>query len=415
MLGGSSYSSADRRRAAPLERDAALGVLCQPTIVSARRVLVLINSLAPYGAENFVLNHVRFADRSRFELTVAHMGGPTTLRERFVEAGAEVVDLSGGRRRRYSPRTAARLLRELRRRRIDILQTHIAMAGVVGAFVGRAVHGPVIVATEQTTRSSHSRAMRPFCDAAFHLAHAHVYISRAVRSDFEQAFPAVATRSAEIITNGIDTAAIARVAAASRTAVRDELGIGPQTFAFVNVGRLTEQKGQRDAIEALARVRRTWANVELFVVGAGELESELERVAADLGVGAAVHFLGQRLDVHRLLGGFDAYVHPAVFEGLGIAVLEAMAAGLPTIASAVDAIPEYVLDRESGLLVPPRDPAALAAAMERVVADRDEAARLGREGQALVRRDHDIRVAVRAYEALYERLLSPRPAGIKPA
>ena len=372
------------------------------------RVLVLLNSLAPYGAEHFVLNHARMADRSRFELVVAHMGGSTALAERFHEAGVETIDLADGSRRRFTPRTALRLVTELRRRHIDVLQTHIALSGVVGTILGRLARTPVIVVTEQTTRTSHPPWMRRANDATFRLADAHVYISRAVADDFAVAHPSAAAADRSIITTGIDTGRIAELAARERAAVRAELGLGPDAIAFGNVGRLADQKGQRYAIEALSTVRARHPRASLWIVGAGDLRDPLARLAAEQGVGEHVHVLGQRMDVHRLLGGFDAYVHPALFEGLGIAVLEAMAAGLPGIASDVDAIPEYVHDGETGLLVPLRDPVRLAAAMTRLIDDRALAGRLAGAGRALVEREHDIRAAVRAYEALYERLLTRR-------
>jgi glycosyltransferase involved in cell wall biosynthesis len=370
------------------------------------RVLVLLNSLAPYGAENFVLNHARFADRDRFEVVVAHLGGTRALAERFQEAGVETIDLAGGSKRRFTPRTAARLVRELRDREIDILQTHIRLASVVGTVLGRLARVPVIVVTEQTTLRSHPGMLQRASAWTFPLAHQHVFISRAVADDFASRFPDAAGPGAPIITNGIDTARIATLAAASRVEVRAELGLRDGDFAFGNVGRLADQKGQQYAIEALARIRGRHPRASLWIVGEGELRDSLTALAQQHGVSDAVHFLGQRMDVHRLLGGFDAYVHPALFEGLGIAVLEAMAAGLPVVASSVDAIPEYVHDGDTGLLVPPRTVEPLASAMARLLDEPALATRLGAAGRAIVEREHDIRAAVRAYEALYERLLS---------
>jgi glycosyltransferase involved in cell wall biosynthesis len=370
------------------------------------RVLVLLNSLAPYGAENFVLNHARFADRDRFEIVVAHLGGTRDLAARFAELGVETIDLAAGGRRRFTLGMIRRLAGVLQDRRIDILQTHIRLAGVVGTLVGRLARVPVVVVTEQTTLSSHPGWVQRASMLAFPFAHQHVYISRAVADDFARRFSQAAGPEVTIITNGIDTGAIARTARSARAEVRAELGLGPRDVAFANVGRLADQKGQRYAISALAEVRVRHPESSLWIIGEGDLREPLSRHAADEGVASAVHFLGQRMDVHRLLGGFDAYVHPALFEGLGIAPLEAMAAGLPVIASSVDAIPEYVHDGETGVLVPPRDVDALARAMTGVLDEPTVAARLATAGQRLVEHEHDIRAAVRAYEALYERLLA---------
>lgn len=372
------------------------------------RVMILLNSLVPYGAENFVLNHARFADRKRFDIVVAHLGGAVVLADRFKEIGIETVDLARGGRR-YVPQTLVRLAIELRRRRIDILQTHIALAGVVGALIGRAARVPTIVITEQNPLRTYPALLRAGNRLTFRLAHAHVYISRAVLADFASTFPDADSPPVSIITNGIDVRAIARTAHAARDEVRAELGLASDEIALGNVGRLTDQKGQRYAITAFVKVRNRWPKTSLWIVGSGELKDELEKLAADEGVAEAVHFLGQRMDVHRLLGGFDIYVHPAVYEGLGIAVLEAMAAELPVVASAVDAIPEYVKDGETGTLVPPRDVSALSDAIAAQLADPMRARRLASAGRELVEREHDIRAAVRSYEALYERLFEAHP------
>lgn len=373
-----------------------------------RRILVLINSLAPYGAENFVLNHVRFADRRRFDVTVAHMGGSKALADKFAAAGVEVVDVSGGGRRRYTPALPLRLARTLRARRIDLLQTHIGLSGVVGRTVGRALRVPV-VSTEQTVRRDYAAWLRRANDLTFPLATRHVFISRAVVASFAEVFPAVA-RAPTIITNGIDSVAVGELARRSRAAKRAELGLDDDEPAFVNVGRLHPNKGQRYAIQALARVRAKHPRASLWIVGDGELRAELQGEVARAGVAGAVHFLGQRLDVHELLGAFDAYVHPALTEALGIAILEAMAAGLPTIASAVDGIPEFVHDRETGWLAPPEDVDALAAAMTGVLDDRAAAAAVAARGAAEIRAHHDVRASVTAYERVYDEVLGDRPA-----
>lgn len=372
------------------------------------RVMILLNSLVPYGAENFVLNHARYADRSRFEVVVAHLGGSTALAKNFHDSGVETIDLARGGRR-YVPQTLIRLATELRRREIDILQTHIALAGVVGAVVGRLARVPIVVATEQNPLRTYPRVLRYGNQLTFRLADAHVYISRAVLSDFASVFPGADRPPVSIITNGIDVTSIARTASASRADVRAELGLEPGDIALGNVGRLTDQKGQRYAISALARVRMKWPRASLWIIGSGELREELGQLAEKEGVSDAVHFLGQRMDVHRVLGGFDVYVHPAIFEGLGLAVLEAMAAGLPVVASAVDAIPEYVKDGQTGRLVPPRDVDALVAAIDAHLSDPELAGNLATAGRVLVEREHDIRAAVHAYEALYERLLAHHP------
>jgi glycosyltransferase involved in cell wall biosynthesis len=207
-----------------------------------------------------------------------------------------------------------------------------------------------------------------------------------------------------IIPNGIDTRALAARAAASRDEVRAELGLASDDVAFANVARLHPDKGQATLIAAFARAALPRAR--LYVVGVGPLDAELRGLAASLGVADRVRFLGERTDVPRLLGGFDAYVHPSLAEALGISVLEAMSAGLPTIGAAADALPEYITDGATGWLFPPGDAAELAERLRAVAGDLTAARAVGAAGQARMFRDYDIGASVTAYEALYERLLS---------
>jgi glycosyltransferase involved in cell wall biosynthesis len=365
------------------------------------RLVLLVNTLAPYGAETFVLNHALHTDRGRFDLRVCYFGGPETLAPRFRAADVPLVCL-GGRR---SPRAIARLAGILRDLAPDILQTHVTYAGVVGRVLGRLAGAPLVVSTEQNMREELTGVWGPASDLTMGLADANVFISRAVARSFARVLPDLASSEAPIITNGIDTHAVRTTAVGARAEVRAELGLAAGAFAFAQIGRLNEVKGHRHSLAAFARVRASVPHASLWVVGGGALGPELRALAAREGVADAVHFLGERTDVHRLLGGFDAIVHPSRKEALGVAVLEAMAAGLPVLAAAVDGIPEFVRPGETGWLHEHGNVAALSEQMLEVARRPDTARSISLAGQALVARDHDIRVSVAAYEALYLRSL----------
>jgi glycosyltransferase involved in cell wall biosynthesis len=148
------------------------------------------------------------------------------------------------------------------------------------------------------------------------------------------------------------------------------------------VGRLAPQKDQETLLEAAALV----PEARFVLVGDGELRPELERRAAELGIADRVTFTGAREDVPELLASFDVFAHPSLFEGFCLAVLEAQAAGVPVVATPVGGIPETVVDGETGLLVPTRDPTALAAAIRRLLEDREFAQRLADAARRSARR-----------------------------
>ena len=130
--------------------------------------------------------------------------------------------------------------------------------------------------------------------------------------------------------------------------------------------------------------RSALADLHLVVTGDGELRDELRQRAESLGLSPRVHFTGIRRDVGNVLGAIDMFVMPSFWEGLPLALVHAMGAGLPVVASAVGGIPEVVVPGETGLLVPPADPGALAAALNRVLGDRDTARRMGLAGRRRV-------------------------------
>jgi glycosyltransferase involved in cell wall biosynthesis len=144
-----------------------------------------------------------------------------------------------------------------------------------------------------------------------------------------------------------------------------------------NIARLAPQKDHRTLIEAARLV----PEAEFVVAGDGELRAELERLAA----GSRVRFLGPRDDVPELLASLDVFAFPSLFEGLCLAVIEAQAAGVPVVATPVGGIRETVVDGETGLLVPTRDPAALASAIQRLLEDRPEAEAMAAEAKRRVR------------------------------
>jgi glycosyltransferase involved in cell wall biosynthesis len=149
------------------------------------------------------------------------------------------------------------------------------------------------------------------------------------------------------------------------------------------VGRLRIRKGVEVLLAALPALRERFPGVRLLVAGDGEHREALEGKTAALGLGTAVAFLGRAgaARVRGLLNGARALVVPSTYEGMPLVVLEAMAAGVPVIASRVSGIPEVVVDGETGWLVPPEDPAALAAALAAVLADPAEAERRGEAGR----------------------------------
>lgn len=183
----------------------------------------------------------------------------------------------------------------------------------------------------------------------------------------------------------------------AREDLRRELGFGAEEPVVVTVGRLNPQKNQALLLDAFARAPLA---AQLLIVGDGELRAQLTRQAADLGVGARVHFLGVRRDIPSLLAAADVFALASSWEGNPLVVMEAMAARLPVVATSVGCVPELVA-ASTGRLVPPSDPVALSAALTELCADLPLARSLGAAGYEVARARFDAPVMARAYTELF--------------
>jgi glycosyltransferase involved in cell wall biosynthesis len=185
---------------------------------------------------------------------------------------------------------------------------------------------------------------------------------------------------------------------------RQRHGLEPEAIVLTHVGRFAPPKNHALLIEAFAQVR-AHTPLYLLLVGGGELEDAVRQQVAGLGLQERVRFLGVRADVPAILNASDVFVLSSRWEGNPLSVMEAMAAGLPVVSTAVGGVPELVREGETGLLVPSGDAAALARALQALVDDPARREAMGKAARQHAITHFDIRHTVRQYEALYERLL----------
>jgi glycosyltransferase involved in cell wall biosynthesis len=209
----------------------------------------------------------------------------------------------------------------------------------------------------------------------------------------------------EVIVHGTDPSLVVDGPGA-RAAARATLGLPEGAQVVGSVGNFTAKKDQATLLRAFASVPESPEGTHLVLVGLGPLEDDLRALAGELGIGARVLWPGSRDDVFALLPGFDAFVLSSRFEGLPIALLEAMASGVAPVATEVGGIPSVITDGQDGLLVPPGDPDALAAALGKVLGDDALRADLARRA-ARRADDFDLVHAVRRTEHLYAQVMAP--------
>jgi len=191
-----------------------------------------------------------------------------------------------------------------------------------------------------------------------------------------------------------------------RASIRRQYDLTEDAPLVLAVGALVERKSHRTLIDAAARLKQNGILLHYLICGAGPLRAALETQTRALGLNSQVHFAGFCHDLPAHLAAADFFVHTPLWEGLGIAVLEALAAGLPVVASRVGGIPELITDQVTGLLIPPKDASALETALTRYVHNPDWAKTLGQAGQAAAHARFDIGATAQANEALYYELLA---------
>jgi glycosyltransferase involved in cell wall biosynthesis len=204
--------------------------------------------------------------------------------------------------------------------------------------------------------------------------------------------------------NGIDTGQF-KISAAETAAVRRELDLSPGQLAVGTMGELTQQKGYRYLLEAIPEILKSVPSVKFFIAGEGELKKSLLVLRDKLGLQSSVSFLGFRDDVPRLLSAFDIFVLPSLWEGLPVALIEAMAAGKPIVATDVDGNCEVTGRDAAGIAVEPLDPPALATALLELLGDPELRRRLGDAGIERAQKLFDVRIMIKRYQDLYEACL----------
>ena len=369
---------------------------------SPTRVLYLSHAFAVGGAEEMVLNLVRHLPSS-YKPAVAciHEAGPIGLEIERTGVPFKVLGLKPGLLR---PFDVLRLQDFLHQCQPDIVHTFLLTGSLYGRFAAMMARVPVVIGTEvnvyQRKRPLHALAERWLMRGT----DAVVASAESVREFYIKQVDADPAK-VEVIYNAVDWSQLETTI--SREAMRMAMGVPVDAPLLGIIARLTEQKGHRVLLDALAQMPDL-SQAHLVIVGDGPLRDELQRQAAGLGLADRVRFLGARRDLGNILAAIDVFVMPSFWEGLPLAMVLAMGAGLPVVATRVAGIPEVVQDGVNGLLVTPGESGELGAALSRVVNDDTTRVLLGQAARAFVRPRFGVDGYVRSVTALYERLLAEK-------
>ncbi len=294
----------------------------------------------------------------------------------FVEYAARrgITSVNWKTRGKFDPLTVFRLARLLRQRNIDVIHTHLSTASLLGAFAAR-------LAGKRSVAHVHGLNTA----TCFRKSDAVIAVSGAVKSHLSG--QGMDERKIHVVHGGVDPAKFQPVRAAE---ARRNLGYDPDSPIFGVFGRLSNEKGQRTAVEAMSFLLQNNRRARLLIVGDGRDREELAALAASLGIADHVHFTGFQTDIRPFMSACDAVIVPSVKEGFGLAAVEAMAMERPVIASATGGLPEIVIQGETGFLIPCSDPNAVARSMESIIVDGDIAQAMGARGRERAREHFDL-------------------------
>jgi glycosyltransferase involved in cell wall biosynthesis len=354
------------------------------------------------GGQAIVLALARHLDKDRFEISVcARGGGP--LEEEVRKAGLSFTPAPFGGK--YSFGLTGTIAGILRREKPDIVHTHGGVAGLYGRMAARKAGIPAVVHTIHGIHYRHYRNLllravytdlerycSKFTDAVVFVSEADMAAGRRLRL----AKPG----KLRLVRNGVDVSILQSEAFARRVAeLRRGTGWGSPVVG--TIARLHRQKGIVHLLRAAETILAGRPEGKIVVAGGGELEAPLRREAAALGLDRRFVLLGERADAREIMALFDVFVLPSLWEGLPLVLIEAAALGKPIVATDVEGSREILRDGETGRLVPPGDPAALAAAVRRLLDDPALAARLGARARETIPGRFTIEKMISGYDEIY--------------
>jgi glycosyltransferase involved in cell wall biosynthesis len=388
--------------------------------VKPLRVLYLINGFAvggPVGgAERFTLSLARALDRNQVEPVLAGLwqwDSPfeadwlARLREEGLAAFAGAPKDDSAPLRNILD--SIRILRAHLPAPVDIIHSQCDFGDLVALALRRRLGARALLRTAHNEREWAKRPWRRvvFTNGLYPFVYrAELGVSQKVVGNLDaRPLARLLHRRGILAYNALDFGRFENRSAGERGEVRSGLGIPPDAFVAGTVGRLAPQKGLDVLLAAAQRVLAQRGDAWFVIVGSGELAGALRAQAGELGIAGRVVFTGARQDVERLLPAFDLFVSSSLWEGLPTAILEAMAARVPVVATRVSGTVELVEDGLTGLLAPPGDSDALAKTILAIMEQPDAAAAMAARARPLAASRFDISAIARQHEALYRNLM----------
>lgn len=365
------------------------------------RVLHVTTHMNIGGIGNYILTLSAALKGKGVEVTVASGGG--NLEEELRRSGIAHRRIDIITKSEISPRvlvSAFSLRKIISEDKVDIIHAHTRVSQVAAFLASRMTGVPFVT----TCHGYFNTRMRKIFDTWGRKV---IAISDAVKKHLA-ADLGVSDERIALIYSGVDTEKFSRdYSAAEIETIKRSMGLRPSLPVIGNIGRLSPVKGQRYLIEAMAVAIKKRPGIQALIIGDGEEKEALERLALDLGIGDSVRFVRSMIDTPRMLSIMDVFVFPSVKEGLGIGLLEALAAGRACVASRVGGIEDIIKDGFNGILTEVGDVNGIAGAVLGLLDDAEHRGRMGERGRGLIREKFTLDTMADKVIGLYEDISLP--------
>ncbi|MCK4994897.1 MAG: glycosyltransferase [Candidatus Omnitrophica bacterium] len=366
------------------------------------KILHLITELEPGGAENLLLSLSENMFIRGFDVCIGYLKGKGTLAEDFKKSGIKVIHFN--MRSRFDIFCLLRLSAFITNEKFDIVHTHLIDADIFGYFGTKIAGVSCIVSTKHNTDDFRKRKTIPMLLDSFvsnHLSK-NIAVSNSVR-EFLIKYQSINPKNIEVVYNGIDI--LKFLPKKSKEQAKIDLKLNDKDYVVGTIARFDKQKGYKYLIKAIPLILQNHKNVHFVLVGEGSLKNRISEMVVSMGLKDKVTFLGVRNDIPEILNALDILVLPSLWEGLGMVLLEAQAAGIVTVASDIDGIKEVIGDEKTGMLIPPADEKSLAQKVTTLIENESLRNLLIAQAKESVKEKFNIEVMTDKIESIYKKLL----------
>ena len=368
-----------------------------------KKVMWLIKGLGAGGAEGLLSTAIPYLDRRRFQYEVAYLlPNKNDLVPEFNRADIPVFCLDANRA--HDPTVGFRLVKLLKERKVDILHIHLPYTAILGRLSAQLAGVLAVVYTEHNVLEMYRPLTRFFNRLTYPLDTVTITVSDEVQRSALR-WKMLGPRKVRTIPGGVDLQEIeSRLRDLNKHRVKASIDIPQDHLVVGNVAHIRPEKGHVHLIEAAAKVLEQYPKTTFVIVGREKVDGalqELKTKAAALGIQHRMVFTGFQKDVVAILSTFDVFVLSSLHEGLPIALLEAMAVGVPPVATAVGGIPEVIEDGENGFLVEPKNPTAMSQKIGVLLENPELRGIMSRKARSRVHEKFNIQRMVEGVEDVY--------------